>query len=62
MTDIKLQMMIPKITGYITYGCEDLIVFMLLIAQVRHVVRLPWQQQQSSLQRIVTPAVQVVPG
>jgi len=35
---------------------------MLLIAEVSHVIRLPWQQQQPLLQWLITPAIQVITG
>lgn len=35
---------------------------MLLIAQVSHVTWLPWQQQQTPLQWLITPAIQVITG
>ena len=44
-----------------TYGFEYVVIFMLFVAQVRHVIGLPWQQQQPPLQWLFGPAIQVIP-
>ena len=50
------------LTAWCTYSFEYVVIFMLFIAQMSHVIRLPWQQQKPPLQHLCTSTIQVIPG